>query len=284
MNELIQHNLKEQITNLTPIEFALGIDEEGRTTAKKLYEFLELDMSNYSKWAKRKILENEFAVERVDFIPFVLNDERNPNPTTDYKLSASFAKKLAMGTHNAKGEAAKNYFVKIEDKLKEIAMQSRENTLNTNNLSPELQMFNKMFQAVANVELSNNEIKNEVQAIKQSNQETKEEIQNIRDVVTLSPNQWREDTKALINKIAIKLGGFDYIKPIRDEAYKFLDSSYGVNLKARLLNKQKKMALEGTPKYKIDKINYLDVISEDKKLINGYINIVGKLVVKYGVA
>lgn len=26
----------------TPIEIALGIDSQGRTTAKKLYEFLEL--------------------------------------------------------------------------------------------------------------------------------------------------------------------------------------------------------------------------------------------------
>ena len=44
------------------------------------------------------------------------------------------------------------------------------------------------------------------------------------------------------------------------------------------------MALEGVPKYKIDKVNKLDVISDDKKLINGYVNIVGKMAIKYGVA
>ncbi|GEA33611.1 antA/AntB antirepressor family protein [Clostridium diolis] len=44
--------------------------------------------------------------------PFVLNDERNPKPTTDYKLSASFAKKLAMGAHNEKGEQQlRNYMI-----------------------------------------------------------------------------------------------------------------------------------------------------------------------------
>lgn len=33
----------------TPIEIALGIDENGMTTARKLYEFLGMDKSNYSR-------------------------------------------------------------------------------------------------------------------------------------------------------------------------------------------------------------------------------------------
>lgn len=39
----------------TPIEIALGIDENGMTTAKKLYEFLEMDSRNYSRWCKSNI-------------------------------------------------------------------------------------------------------------------------------------------------------------------------------------------------------------------------------------
>ena len=50
-------------SRLTPIEIALGIDNEGRTTATKLYDFLELNPSNYSKWFRKNILENEFAEE-----------------------------------------------------------------------------------------------------------------------------------------------------------------------------------------------------------------------------
>ncbi|MDF2502786.1 ORF6C domain-containing protein, partial [Clostridium sp.] len=133
MSNLIKNQeIYQENTNLTPIEIALGIDSNGRTTARKLYNFLELNISNYASWSKRNILENEFAEESIDYISFVVNDERNPKPTTDYKLSASFAKKLAMGTHNEKGELAKDYFVKIEDKLKEIAKDPYKN------LSPEL--------------------------------------------------------------------------------------------------------------------------------------------------
>jgi len=126
-------------------------------------------------------------------------------------------------------------------------------------------------------------LRGEFQSIKIESEKQKEELEGIKDVITLEPNQWRKDTASLINKIATKLGGFEHIKSIREEAYKLLDSSYGVSLKSRLLNKQKKMALEGVPKYKIDKVNCLDVIADDKKLINGYISIIGKLAIKNGV-
>ena len=90
--------------NQTPIEIALGVDENGMTTAKKLYEFLELNPSNYSKWIKSNITDNEFAEENIDYEVFVPNDE-NPlggRPTMDYKLSSSFAKKLAMKNNSEK--------------------------------------------------------------------------------------------------------------------------------------------------------------------------------------
>lgn len=103
-------------TNQTPIEIMLKVDQEGKTTAKALYEFLELNKSNYAKWCKKNILENDFAEENIDYIVFVLKDE-NPQggrPTTDYKLTASFAKKLAMSCQNERGEQAREYFLKVE--------------------------------------------------------------------------------------------------------------------------------------------------------------------------
>ena len=41
----------------TPIEIALDIDSEGMTTARKLYEFLELDSRNYSSGARETSLK-----------------------------------------------------------------------------------------------------------------------------------------------------------------------------------------------------------------------------------
>lgn len=169
------------------------------------------------------------------------------------------------------------------EKLVDGYFNMRGQALNTSELSPELQMFKQIFDTVAKQQLENKQMKAEIKEVKEEAKEVKEEIKGIREAVTLEPNQWRKDTATLINKIANKLGGFEHIKPIRDEAYSLLNSTYGVDINRRLLNKKKNMALEGCSKSKIDKVNYLDVIAEDKKLVNGYINIVGRLAVKYGV-
>lgn len=51
MNEL------ESAKMQTPIEIALGIDEEGMTTARKLYEFLELTVGTIQDGAKATSLK-----------------------------------------------------------------------------------------------------------------------------------------------------------------------------------------------------------------------------------
>ena len=127
-------NLKIDNNSLkTPIEIALGVDENGMTTARKLYEFLEMDESNYSRWCKANITGNEFAEENVDYWAFVTKDERkfNPNPTQDFKLTAHFAKKLSCKGNGKKAEKARKYFASLDDKAKEA-------TQNFNDLSPEL--------------------------------------------------------------------------------------------------------------------------------------------------
>lgn len=107
---------------LTPIEIALGVDGEGRTTATKLYDFLELNPSNYSKWFKKNIIENQFAEESIDYFPFVLKYESltGEKERDDAKLTSSFAKKLSMMQKNQKGEEARKYFVQIEDGAKKM--------------------------------------------------------------------------------------------------------------------------------------------------------------------
>lgn len=109
----------------TPIEIVLGIDEEGKTTAKKLYEFLEMRPGDYSRWYKFNILENPFAIENEDYEVLRTNAE-NPKggrPTRDFKLSANFAKKLSMQGKTERAEQARDYFIKIEDKLKEVVQK-----------------------------------------------------------------------------------------------------------------------------------------------------------------
>jgi phage anti-repressor protein len=129
-NQLTKLNTIEGgITDQTPIEIMLQIDEEGKTTARKLYSYLELDKSHLTRWMKKNIIENSFAIENTDFVRFAIDGE---TPTggkitiDDYNITANFAKKLCMTSHTSRGEQARNYFIKVEDLLRE---KIKKNTL-----------------------------------------------------------------------------------------------------------------------------------------------------------
>jgi hypothetical protein len=110
------------------------------------------------------------------------------------------------------------------------------------------------------------------------------ELQGMRDVITLSTVSWREDTKNLLVKIAQKTGDVQVISDLWKQAYKLLDDRMGVNVKQRLTNLRNRMMNEGACKSKRDKANQLDVIGEDKKLIEGFVAIVKEMSIKAGVS
>lgn len=261
MNELM-----EQV-NKTPIEIALGIDEEGMTTARKLYAFLDLARGQFSRWAKSNIVDNEFATESEDYWGFDINVEGNK--TQDYKLTAHFAKKLSMKGNGEKAEEAREYFTHLEERVKQKAIDFSQ-------LSPELQMFSRIFQSVAEQQL---EQKRQAEKVEQLDKK----VDSIKDVIALNPNSWRTDSAKIINKIALQMGGYEHIKAIREESYKLLEERMGVALSIRLSNKKKTQALNGVSKSKIDKLNQLDVIADDKKLIQGYVSVIKDMAIKYGV-
>ena len=124
----------------------------------------------------------------------------------------------------------------------------------------------------------------QLKAITERQDKQAQEIQGIREVVALNPNDWRKDTSGLVNKMALSMGGYENVKPIRTESYKLLDERMGVDLACRLTNKRRRMADEGICKSKRDKLNQLDVIADDKKLIEGYLAIIKEMAIKYGVS
>lgn len=117
MNDIINNTSKQ-----TPIEIALGIDENGYTTARALYDFLDMPKQNFARWAKKNIEENEYFEETVDWWGFFTM--KNGNECKDYRLTTDFAKHLSMENHSAKGKIARQYFLKVEDKLKEAVRRT----------------------------------------------------------------------------------------------------------------------------------------------------------------
>ena len=260
MNDLLNQPMADT-SNLTPIEIALGIDEAGMTTARTLHEFLGMDKSNFSRWAKTNIEENEFYDEGKDWRGFVIMT--NGNECRDFKLTTDFAKHLSMSSHSTKGKIARDYFVSVEDGAKKMVLQFQD-------ISPQLQYMIK-------VEQEQKRQAQEIEAV--SNR-----VDSIREVVALDTTSWREDTRNLINKIAQELGGGQAFQQVRAESYELLEKRLGVSLKQRLTNKRRRTADEGVCKSKRDKLSQVDIIAEDKKLIEGYTAIVKEMAIRYGAA
>lgn len=268
MNDLITQPVADT-SNLTPIEIALGIDEDGMTTAKKLYNFLEMDKSQYSRWCKNNISSNEFAEEGTDYEVYD-SDVENPQggrPTQDFKLTARFAKKLSMTQKNERGEQAREYFTRVEDGAKKMILQLHD-------MSPQLQYMIK-------VEQEQKRQAQEIAEVKDMVQTSVTRVESIREVVSLDTTSWRDDTRNLINKIAQELGGGQAFQQVRAESYELLEKRMGVSLKQRLTNKRRRMADEGVCKSKRDKLSYVDIIADDKKLIEGYTAIIKEMAIKY---
>ena len=255
----------------TPIEIALGVDENGMTTARKLYAFLELNPSNYSKWCKTNITGNEFAIENEDYFhsSSSTSERGRGNFAEDYKLTAHFAKKLSMKGNGEKAEEARDYFTTLEERVK-------QKVIDLNQLSPELQMFQKIFNSVAEQQLEQKRQAEQLNHVEQR-------VESIREVVALNTTSWRDDTGNILRKISMELGGGQAYSQVRAESYELLSKRMGVNLKQRLTNKRRRMADEGICKSTRDKLSYVDIIAEDKKLVEGYTAIVKEMAIRYGI-
>lgn len=113
-------------TKNTPIEIALGIDENGMTTARKLYFWLYENGTHYASWLKENIIENPFAEEN-EFSPILRKPQKQGGrPTEDYKITASLAKRISMATKSERGEDARKYFIGCEQALKLAVEANRQ--------------------------------------------------------------------------------------------------------------------------------------------------------------
>jgi Rha family phage regulatory protein len=108
-----------------------------------------------------------------------------------------------------------------------------------------------------------------------------EKQDNITGILSLTNNDWRNKVNAILNGIALKLGGGQYYSEIKNESYQLLEDRAGCSISIRLNNRKAKMALRGSSKSAINKTTALDIIAEDKKLIAVYITVVKELAVKY---
>lgn len=219
---------------------------------RELHEKLEIS-ERYSKWFER--MAGYGFEEAVDYTPYQTVHPQNLQEIDDHILTLEMAKHIAMIQRTPQGKS-------IRDKL--IALET-----NISNLSPQLQLLIRI------------ETEQNRQAAAMKAMDSR--IDRLGDVLAINPNGWRDDCRKMIVRIAHAMGGNEYIKDVQAEIFSLLDTRFGVSLETRLTNMRRRMADEGVCKSRRDKINKIDVIASDKKLIEGYIIIVKEMAIRHGV-
>lgn len=239
--------------------------EEYGTTERRISENFNSNKERYTEGKHFYYLEGE---ELKEFLQSVNSVVQNPSKVRTLYLwteKGALLHAKSLGTDRA----WEVYEILVDSYFK------KQPTVDVSTLNPEMQMFKLIFDSVAQTQLAQ---KQQQQALENMDKR----IEGIKEVVALNPNDWRKDTARLINKMALKAGGYEHLSVIREESYNLLEQRYGVALSIRLTNKKKTLALNGVCKSKIDKLNKLDAIADDKKLIEGYISIVKEMAIKYG--
>ena len=208
--------------------------------------------------AEAKIGSGDFFIEST-------YSDSNKQERPNYLLTKQGCEMVSNKTTGAKGVQFTAKYVSRFNKMENHIKQQSD----TSNLSPELQMFNGIFQSLVKQE--------------QATKKLESKVDNISDIVGVNYTNWREECNKLINKVVNARGGFDEHKNVRSEIHKEVDKRAGVSLSIRLTNKRRRMADNGVSVSQRNKLSKTDVIAEDKKLIEIYTVVVKELAIKYKV-
>lgn len=255
------NNLKlTTVSNQTPIEIILQIDENGMTTASKLYEFLELNPTQFSRWCKRNITNNKFAEEEIDYIRFdiVVDAAVKGQTKTDYKITSDFAKQLSMTGNTEKHKQARQYFIACEQGLKLATKKLQLQELNYDTLANSISsIINNTLKPISD-RLSNIE-----------------EKQNQQQIIQPKKNRMSSWTRKMFPKYKLLMEYFNISRiELYHNLYIELENLYSdINIKQL----QDDYCYENG----LETCFALDAIEHNKIIRDSFENMVNKLLLKY---
>ena len=179
--------------------------------------------------------------------------------------------------HKTDGEKGVIFTVKYMERFDEMEQALKEQTIDVSMLPPGMQLFKQIFDQQAQMYIDAQKMQQQVETVENK-------LESIKEVVGTNTDNWRSETNKLLSKIAKEIGGGTAYRDVRIESYDLLNSRMGVNLERRLSNKRMRAAESGVSKSKRDELSLLDVIADDKKLIEGYTAIVKEMAIRYGIA
>ncbi|MYL56161.1 phage antirepressor [Virgibacillus halodenitrificans] len=107
------------------------------------------------------------------------------------------------------------------------------------------------------------------------------QVNNISNLVTMTSDEWREKVKVILRKIAQKWSGIEPYRSVINLSYERLEKRAGCKLEIRLNNRKERALAQGMTTSYIKKINKLDCIAEEKRLIEIYIQVVKEMAIQH---
>lgn len=109
------------------------------------------------------------------------------------------------------------------------------------------------------------------------------QVNNISNIVSMSNVGWREKVKVILRKIAKNWTGVEPYRSVINLSYERLEERAGCKLDIRLNNRKERAIAQGMNKTYVSKINKLDVISEEKRLVEIYIQVIKEMAIQFRV-
>ncbi|WP_281659097.1 BRO family protein [Halobacillus sp. Cin3] len=107
------------------------------------------------------------------------------------------------------------------------------------------------------------------------------EVNTISNIVSMDNIAWRDKVKVILKKIAKNWTGVDPYRSVIQLSYDRLEKRAGCRLDIRLTNRKERAAAQGMSKSYVQKINKLDVIAEEKRLVEIYIQVVKEMAIQF---
>lgn len=109
------------------------------------------------------------------------------------------------------------------------------------------------------------------------------QVNNISNIVSMNNVGWREKVNVILKRIAKNWTGVEPYRSVMNLSYERLEQRAGCKLDIRLNNRKERALSQGMSKTYVKKINKLDVIAEEKRLVEIYIQIVKEMAIQFKV-
>lgn len=146
-------------------------------------------------------------------------------------------------------------------------------------LSPELQMLQGLLSQMVEKELADKERDRQIAMAQETADKAVATTESIKEAVRPVFDNWRSEINMKFNRIQRSAGA--EFRTLRAEMYLELERRAGCDLNTRLRNKRNRMVEDGCTKTKINALNKMDVIEDDKKLREIFSKIVTEYEIKY---